>query len=167
MDNDSAARIDRDPIVRVRQIFGHHPPIDASLGEGSQQRPRDPPLVCRKHSGLELPEQLQVPERVGMVPFAVQVKIIHRHCLLEHRRVFPKWINRHKRRVVVHHIIAADQSGPVGQTIWMSAVSGAKQNCCRIRGATRQDKGLGSHLNRLPILLYFSEDDGLTGRIGG
>ena len=50
---------ERHAVVRIRKVFGHHPPVDAAVSDCLQQSTRDVRLARGKHARLQLTKRTQ------------------------------------------------------------------------------------------------------------
>ena len=101
-----------DAIRRVRQVLAHHPPVDASRG-GRSKCPLGNDVVTppRIIAACSLPIGCRFPigKGKGRIPTA-GIKVVDHQRLLKVGRVRSPRINGDENRIVVNHVMPADES---------------------------------------------------------
>ena len=129
-----ALLIHHDAIVGIRKVLRGQPKIDRVLRhdvEGHARRER----WRARSQGLEIRLAQHLDVAQGKLPvFGLEVEIVHSKGLLKCRGIRPFGQRQHGR-VVVAHVVSADDVGRIGQPLGVLVVRRAQQECRRVDSA--------------------------------
>ena len=115
--DDDLAAVQGDPVVRIGEVLGEQPPVGAAVRRHVQCPLGDFGPVAFHHDALQLADELDVSQRVGVVAGALGVEVVEVQCLLEDRGVELRGADADHHGVVVHHVISANLTGGVRQAL--------------------------------------------------
>ena len=158
-----------DAVLRDRQVLGGEPEIEGMRGDPVERLFREPLQEARQALAADLhpvrlADHLDVAE--GVIPVVgAEVEVVEAERLLEPGRVRGAGDRQH-RRVVVPHVVAADLTRPVGESLRVGVAGRAQHQERRGESAAGHHHDVaGEHLGRLAAL-DLDAGDRPAGRIG-
>ena len=160
--------VQRDAILRSRQVLRREPEVDRMAGHALERALRRElgleRLLAAVHVGRRLADHLDVAERIFEV-VAAEVEVVQPEGLLKDGRVLFLGESQHGL-AVVEGVVAPELVGAVGQAVRVLVVGRGEQQLGRVRRAARDHHDVGGV--RLALALAFDLDlgHGGAGRIG-
>src|SRR5215813_8405409 len=141
VEDDPAVPVVHDPVVGIGEIFRGQPEIHRMVAHEVERYFRresgPPPRFGRYRLAMRFAEHLHMAQRVGKAGGA-EIEVVQGQCLLKFCRVGLAR-DRHEGRIVVSHVVPADDARAVGEPVRMLVASGAQQKESRIQGSACDD----------------------------